>query len=506
MTAAEARVRIRDSLAALGYRPNEGEEGTMADLSSRARIDVVLETNVKMARGWAQHCQRLADPNCAGQELYRLYQRKVPRDWVTRWLEAAQAVGWEGVSPNTLFIARLDSPIWVAISRFGLPYPPFDFNSGMSTRPVSADALRAAGLEPPPPTPPEELPGFNEQVEASLSGLDEDLASQLERALGAIAERFGMRLRMTDLNGSRPYSLQQLGSLFTRPLPQGVPSLQADAYTAWQKDPGSLLPGGANAKLLPALAAFAARISGKKPQGLDSFLNDAQEKARQSTSHATKSSTAGSSTDGQKPTAENPPYRRDGESGTLPHGGGIPGDGQGLRYGVSLPEVRSRLEETAGDTPAVFREQVANTSTAQLNAVFSGGKPAFLETIPGFTRSLAGNLPPGCRYAEGGGLECIYNEQAVARELNLPPGADVHAAVQQALSSGNYGRILGYGADTVLDRPATSVNIYRNGEAFTGFITSPDAATANRYATERLRDFQEQFPEDTWKAKLNPIP
>jgi hypothetical protein len=39
------------------------------------------------------------------------------------------------------FIAPKGDPIWTAISRFGLPYAPFDFNSGMILRPVRRDKI-----------------------------------------------------------------------------------------------------------------------------------------------------------------------------------------------------------------------------------------------------------------------------------------------------------------------------------------------------------------------------
>lgn len=43
-------------------------------------------------------------------------------------------------------VALKTSPIWVELSRFGYPYPPFDFNSGMWVRPVSDDDCEALGL------------------------------------------------------------------------------------------------------------------------------------------------------------------------------------------------------------------------------------------------------------------------------------------------------------------------------------------------------------------------
>ena len=43
-------------------------------------------------------------------------------------------------------IALVNDPIWTEISRFGTPYPPFDFNSGMWTRPVSREEATEFGL------------------------------------------------------------------------------------------------------------------------------------------------------------------------------------------------------------------------------------------------------------------------------------------------------------------------------------------------------------------------
>jgi hypothetical protein len=38
--------------------------------------------------------------------------------------------GCDALKALPRMIARKDSPIWEALSRFGTPYPPFDFNSG----------------------------------------------------------------------------------------------------------------------------------------------------------------------------------------------------------------------------------------------------------------------------------------------------------------------------------------------------------------------------------------
>ena len=91
------------------------------------------------------------------------------------------------------------------------------------------------------------------------------------------------------------------------------------------------------------------------------------------------------------------------------------------------------MEEEYGDSSPVFKEDLAATVAAQFNATLAGNKPAFLETVPGLTPSFAKDLPPGVRFVEAGGIECIYNEAAVARELNLPEGADVESIVRKRL-------------------------------------------------------------------------
>ena len=194
----------------------------------------------------------------------------MPRNWALRWAEAAQKVNWQGVAQGAPFIATLDSPIWPALSRFGNPYPPFDFNSGMSTRSVLIDRCRELGL---PPTKPASPPSLNEHMQASLASLDADLADALAHSLGSLAQRQGDALVMTDLNGSKKYPLQTLCRLFAAALPAGVPSLQAKAASAWAIDPDSFLPGGKNAALLPALIAFASRIYPRPPAKLEQFLD-----------------------------------------------------------------------------------------------------------------------------------------------------------------------------------------------------------------------------------------
>lgn len=144
----EARKQIRQALLGEGYHRPEGQEGTIVDLMSQKRLDMKLKTDVQMARGWA----RMVDGMSPGaiyafpaQRLVRVRDRRVPRDWESRWRLAGDRVGWNGASREDM-TALKTSPIWSALSIFGNPFPPFDFNSGMGLRDVPRKTAIELGL------------------------------------------------------------------------------------------------------------------------------------------------------------------------------------------------------------------------------------------------------------------------------------------------------------------------------------------------------------------------
>ena len=54
---ATARLALKQKLDALDYRPLPGEEGTIKDLSTDGRLNLILDTNADMARGYGQWIQ-----------------------------------------------------------------------------------------------------------------------------------------------------------------------------------------------------------------------------------------------------------------------------------------------------------------------------------------------------------------------------------------------------------------------------------------------------------------
>ena len=144
LTPEQAREALRKAVKRESYKPPEGKEGTIEDLLSEQRLNLIVRTNRDMARGYGRWANAQRDLlNFPYWELYREEQRMEPRDWPTRWEEAG------GEFADGKMLAPINGKIWTAISAFGNPYPPFDFNSGMSVRRVSRERVEALELRIP---------------------------------------------------------------------------------------------------------------------------------------------------------------------------------------------------------------------------------------------------------------------------------------------------------------------------------------------------------------------
>lgn len=217
---ATGRLRLLMKLKELGYDPEIGfpgdmanvppaERGSLQDISSERRLNLILETNLRMAAGCARAVagnQPYALHAYPAWELVRLYHREVPRgekrvhgvmtedasnSWHARWEAAGDSVGWEGALRSP-WIATKDSPIWQALGdgaggyrdTLGHNYEPYAFQSGMGRRAVPrAEAERLGVL-----TAQREV----RPVPASLSPGEEEISRAIDRlspALRAMLER-----------------------------------------------------------------------------------------------------------------------------------------------------------------------------------------------------------------------------------------------------------------------------------------------------------------------------
>lgn len=172
-----ARETLKKTLERDGYRPPEGKAGTIQDLSSNARIDLILRMQTELARGYGLLVDAQRDlENYPFWELYRKYVRQEPRDWPARWREAGRA------RRQGKMVAPVNDRVWTDISAFGTPYPPFDYNSGMSVRRMSRERGEKLGLRFPKAQKERKLPKIHPPT-ANVA-FDPKIAEQLLKDLG----------------------------------------------------------------------------------------------------------------------------------------------------------------------------------------------------------------------------------------------------------------------------------------------------------------------------------
>ncbi len=190
------RMKIREDLQRLHYTPKPGEQDTIHDLFSRARLDVIIKTNVAQARGYMQYAEGMSPGAFAAfpaQEFTRIrHSRKPRKDWPQRWAKAG------GKTYGGKMIALKDDPVWERLSVFGNPFPPFDWGSGMGVLDVDRKTAIRLGL-----ISDEELrgktaalrekpvPDFNENLQATMPKLTEKEWQGMKAAFGDQIQRKG---------------------------------------------------------------------------------------------------------------------------------------------------------------------------------------------------------------------------------------------------------------------------------------------------------------------------
>jgi len=181
---------ITELQAMMRERGNDtGAPDALTNPAAESRIKLVIDTNRAQAQGYARFKRSstggalLAFP---AQELIRVRNSKEQRDWRARWTAAG------GALTGGRMIALKSDPVWVAISRFGTPYPPFDFNSGMGVRDISRRECLSLGVIEEDWTPESDpVEDFNANVEADVSQVQPDL-------LATLSDLFGGAVKIAD--------------------------------------------------------------------------------------------------------------------------------------------------------------------------------------------------------------------------------------------------------------------------------------------------------------------
>lgn len=170
-----------------------GADDALTNPAAERRLALIVDVNTAQARGYASYVGGASKGAMAAfpcQELVRVAPRRGPRDWAGTWIGA----GGKLVGGNRM-VALKDDPVWERINRFGVPYPPFDFGSGMGVRDVSRREAIALGVITDAWRPPERLPveSFNARAQADVSNLDRETKDVLLQVFnGKLQERGGV--------------------------------------------------------------------------------------------------------------------------------------------------------------------------------------------------------------------------------------------------------------------------------------------------------------------------
>jgi hypothetical protein len=157
---ASARVAIR-RLITHAYRPGAEAGPALESLVSERRLNMAIRTAVRMAsamRDWRDGQQESVLLTWPASEFYHAEERDEPLDWKEVWRrKGGRLFPGSRRAPGERMIALKVDPIWSRINAFGLPFAPFDFESGMDTRDIDADDAERVGLIAPsrivlPPT------------------------------------------------------------------------------------------------------------------------------------------------------------------------------------------------------------------------------------------------------------------------------------------------------------------------------------------------------------------
>lgn len=182
----------------LGLGPDDPlKAGTLEDITSLKRLTLMVRHNMQSIQEhakWKAEQDPLVLDAYPAQELVRIEPRDVPRGkrrgadgalydvpqegWPARW----QAAGGRLIDGR--MIALKSDSIWTKISRFGVPWPPFDFESGMGLEDRSREEAEALGLL----TPDTQITIPETRLNAELEASVENLSPKFQRALDLIFE------------------------------------------------------------------------------------------------------------------------------------------------------------------------------------------------------------------------------------------------------------------------------------------------------------------------------
>jgi hypothetical protein len=172
-------VDMRRRAVALGIATPEGKPTDLQNLAGATRLGMIYDMNRDAALGRARRASGLSEGAlfaAPAQELIRGRQAKIPRDWRARWADAG---GPDNAAPR--MIALKTDPVWEKLSRFGVPWAPFDFGSGMILKNIRrAEAISYGLLESDAILKASPDPEFNDGLAGTLLGAKPEIIQALK--------------------------------------------------------------------------------------------------------------------------------------------------------------------------------------------------------------------------------------------------------------------------------------------------------------------------------------
>jgi hypothetical protein len=182
---------MREELRQAGYKRGDAKRGSLQDLKSTRRLGLIWDMNLAQAQGYARWKADMTPEGLENEpcyELVRVMERVEVRKWPVIWDQAGGEFFGSGnedypAAPGRMIAAKND-PIWTRISRFGTPWPPFDWGSGMGLRGVDRDEAEILGvIGPEDVVEPLDTP-FNSNTRASAKGIPEAGREALRSEMG----------------------------------------------------------------------------------------------------------------------------------------------------------------------------------------------------------------------------------------------------------------------------------------------------------------------------------
>lgn len=251
---AKLRLELQQVLAELAYDPETGfpgdaelgippaRAGSLQDLSSDRRINLILETQMQLIAGKGQQ-QRGLEPAALdlfpAYELVRVKAARVPRNWQQRWEDAGGTL-INDEDGRVRMVALKTSEIWSLLGdpaifpdALGVSYPPFCWGSGMAWEDVDADEWDRLWLIANPDG--EEAPQPGSSVSDALAGKPvpqetAKKAAEVKQLPPAVVSTSGLsmgtlaRLKATLANAEAKDGRLSLKSIYSAPPPPPPPS------------------------------------------------------------------------------------------------------------------------------------------------------------------------------------------------------------------------------------------------------------------------------------------